>query len=107
MTLKRVKTMGEIRIKVKLSNASDDALNRSRKLAKKKIRTYEADAVVDRGAVRSVIPAHVLEKLGVGTRGTPRRWLCRRPNRIRRAQWRHHFRRSRPGHDRGSTGARR
>lgn len=70
MTLERVKTMGEIRVKVKLTNASDEALNRARKLAKKKVRIYEADAVVDTGAVRSVIPAHVLEKLGVGTRGT-------------------------------------
>ena len=62
--------MGEIRVKVKLTNAADEAMNRARKLSKKKVRTYEADAVVDTGAVRSVIPAHVLEKLGVGTRGT-------------------------------------
>jgi predicted aspartyl protease len=62
--------MGEIRVRVRLTNAADDALNRARKLTKKKVRTYEADAVVDTGAVRSVIPAHVLEKLGVGTRGT-------------------------------------
>jgi hypothetical protein len=70
MTLNRVKVMGEIRVKVKLVNASDDALNRARKLAKKKVRTFEVEAVVDMGAVRSVIPSHVLEKLGVGTRGT-------------------------------------
>ena len=38
MTLERVKTMGEIRVKVKLTNASDEALNRARKLAKKKVR---------------------------------------------------------------------
>lgn len=62
--------MGEIRVKVRLTNAADEALNRARKLAKKKVRTYEAEAVVDTGAVRSVIPPHVLEKLGVGTRGT-------------------------------------
>jgi hypothetical protein len=62
--------MGEIRVRVKLTNATDEALNRARKLPKKKVRTYETDAVVDTGAVRSVIPAHVLEMLGVGTRGT-------------------------------------
>jgi clan AA aspartic protease len=62
--------MGEIRVKVMLTNAVDDAMNRARKLSKKKIRTYEADAVVDTGAVRSVIPPHVMQKLGVGIRGT-------------------------------------
>ena len=62
--------MGEIRVKVKLTNATDESLNRMRKLAKRKVRTYEATAVVDTGAVRSVIPPHVLEKLGVGIRGT-------------------------------------
>jgi predicted aspartyl protease len=64
------RTVGEIRVTVKLTNAADEAQNRARKLAKKKVRTYEAEAVVDTGAVRSVIPAHVLDKLGVGTRGT-------------------------------------
>jgi clan AA aspartic protease len=33
------------------------------------LRVYEADALVDTGAVRSVIPAHVVEKLDVGIRG--------------------------------------
>ena len=62
--------MGEIRVKVLLTNATDLALHRLKKLAKKKIRTYEADALVDTGAVRSVIPSHVLSKLGVGLRGS-------------------------------------
>ncbi len=61
--------MGEIRVKVMLTNAFDEELHRQRKLAKKKIRTYEADAMVDTGAVRSVIPAHVAKMLGVGIRG--------------------------------------
>lgn len=62
--------MGEIRVKVLLTNATDAALHQEKKLAKKKIRTYEADAIVDTGAVRSVIPPHVLKKLGVTLRGT-------------------------------------
>ncbi len=62
--------MGEIRVKVLLTNATDVALHRMKKLAKKSIRTYEADALVDTGAVRSVIPPHVLAKLGVGLRGS-------------------------------------
>ena len=62
--------MGEIRIKVLLTNTSDESLHRQKKLAKKKVRRYEADALVDTGAVRSVIPQHVLDMLGVGVRGT-------------------------------------
>ncbi len=62
--------MGEIRVKVLLTNAMDAALHRQKKLAKKKIRTYLADALVDTGAVLSVIPPHVQAILGVGIRGT-------------------------------------
>ena len=60
----------EIRVKVLLTNATDASLHQQKKLAKKKIRTYEADALVDTGAVRFVIPSHVLAKLGVGLRGS-------------------------------------
>lgn len=60
--------MGEIRVRVILTNAFDDALLRRKKLKKDKVRRYEADAVVDTGAVRSVIPAHVMKKLGVMSR---------------------------------------
>jgi clan AA aspartic protease len=61
--------MGEIRVKVVLTNSADEMANRRRKLKKSAIRRYEADALVDTGAVRSVIPAHVMEKLGVMARG--------------------------------------
>ncbi len=36
---------------------------------RKDVRAYEADALVDTGAVRSVIPPHVGEQLGLGIRG--------------------------------------
>ncbi len=62
--------MGEIRVKVKLMNLQDETRFRHGELKKEDIRTYEADAMVDTGAVRSVIPVHVLQQLGVGTRGT-------------------------------------
>ena len=62
--------MGEIRVKVKLRNLNDETQCRHGALRKEEIRTYEADAMVDTGAVRSVIPVHVLQQLGVGTRGT-------------------------------------
>ncbi len=61
--------MGEIRVKVMLTNAVDDELWRTGTLPRDKVRTYEADAVVDIGAVRSVLPIHVFEKLGASIRG--------------------------------------
>ncbi len=61
--------MGEIRVKVQLTNAIDEALARRGQLDAELIRTYEADAMVDTGAIRSVIPAQILEALGLRTRG--------------------------------------
>jgi clan AA aspartic protease len=61
--------MGEIRVKVTLTNALDEQLLRRKKMKKSAVRHYEADALVDTGAVRSVIPAQVMKKLGVLTRG--------------------------------------
>lgn len=61
--------IGEICVKVKITNAVDEALTRRDTKRRKKPRTYEADALVDTGAVRSVIPAHIVEKLGVCIRG--------------------------------------
>ncbi len=61
--------MGEIRIKVRLTNAMDEALARRGRLPIGDVRAYEADALVDTGAVRSVIPVHLLERLGLERRG--------------------------------------
>ena len=61
--------MGEIRVRVILTNSMDEALHRRKKLKKSAVRTYEADALVDTGAVRSVIPSHVMQALGVLSRG--------------------------------------
>jgi clan AA aspartic protease len=62
--------MGEVRVKVKLTNAFDEALSRLKKLPAAKVRTVIAEAMVDTGAVRTVIPAGILKKLGVKTRTT-------------------------------------
>jgi clan AA aspartic protease len=67
--LLRGSPMGEIRVRVKLTNAVDEELARRKGRARKKVRTYEADAIVDTGAVQSVIPADIVEKLGVSIRG--------------------------------------
>ena len=61
--------MGEVRAKVRLLNASDDALARRGQIPSSQVRSYEADAMVDTGAVRTVIPVHVLQQLGLQTRG--------------------------------------
>ncbi len=61
--------MGEIRVKVIITNAVDEALARRGQIDVKDVRTYEADAMVDTGAVRSVIPAHVMQHLGIRERG--------------------------------------
>ncbi|HXD86133.1 MAG TPA: hypothetical protein VN641_06550 [Urbifossiella sp.] len=61
--------MGEIRVKVLMTNPADEALARRGGLEPREVRRYEADAVVGTGAVRSVIPIHVMEKLGILERG--------------------------------------
>lgn len=57
--------MGEVRVQVKLINAGDEVLVRRGLLAPDQVRTYTADALVDTGAVRSVLPVHVVQQLGL------------------------------------------
>jgi clan AA aspartic protease len=64
--------MGEVRVKVKLTNAVDDAMVRRGLLTPDKIRSYEAEALVDTGAVRSVLPAYVVQLLGLAIVGKAR-----------------------------------
>ena len=59
--------MGEVRVKVKLTNATDEALARRGKLELSEVRFYEADAMVDTGAVQTVIPSDVVKNLGLET----------------------------------------
>jgi predicted aspartyl protease len=67
--MKPRETMGEVRVRVKLFNAGDETLVRRGLLQPEQVRTYETEALVDTGAVRSVIPAHVREQLGVAQVG--------------------------------------
>lgn len=69
---KKEMAMGEVRVKVKLTNAGDEIMVRRGLLTADKIRSYEADALVDRGAVRSVLPIHVVQRLGLATVGKTR-----------------------------------
>jgi clan AA aspartic protease len=52
-----------------ITNALDEALARRGQMPSADIRRYEADAMIDTGAVRSVIPSHVAQKLGLASRG--------------------------------------
>ena len=61
--------MGAIRAPVELTNAIDAALARRGRLAADKVRSYQGTALVDTGAIRSVIPVHVLQNLGLQTWG--------------------------------------
>lgn len=57
--------MGEVRVRSKITNAIDEALARRGQLPSDQVRSYEADALVDTGAVASVLPVHVVQQLGL------------------------------------------
>ena len=61
--------MGEIRTKVTLTNALDEALARRGKLPPEEVRRIEVDALVDTGAIRTVIPPQLVQELGLAIRG--------------------------------------
>ncbi len=61
----RKEIMGEVRINVKLTNPLDEMLVRRGQLASGEVHSCEADALVDTGAVRTVVPLHVLQTLGL------------------------------------------
>jgi clan AA aspartic protease len=61
--------MGEVRVKTKIINAIDEALVRRGQLASDAVRSYEADALMDTGEVSSVLPVHVVQRLGLLIRG--------------------------------------
>jgi clan AA aspartic protease len=57
--------MGEVRVKVKLTNGVEEALVRRGLLTADQVRSYEANALVDTGAVRSVLPVQIVQQLGL------------------------------------------
>jgi clan AA aspartic protease len=60
--------MGAIRARFKLINAVDQARAQDGQIEPQQVRSYEADALVDTGAVRSVIPLQVVQYLGLRIR---------------------------------------
>ncbi len=58
--------MGEVVVKVKLTNYADELMVRLGQLAQDQIRSLEAEAIVDTGAVQLVLPQAIVQKLGLG-----------------------------------------
>jgi clan AA aspartic protease len=61
--------MGEVRAKFTITNALDEALARRGHMRPAEVRSYEADGLIDTGAVRSVLPPNVVQQLGLAIRG--------------------------------------
>lgn len=61
-------SMGEVRVQVKLTNAIDEALVNRGLLNPTQLRLYETQALVDSGAVRTVLPTHIVQQLGLRIR---------------------------------------
>ncbi|MCP9493968.1 MAG: clan AA aspartic protease [Pyrinomonadaceae bacterium MAG19_C2-C3] len=59
--------MGEVRVKVKITNSRDEVAAITGQMTKESVRSYEADALVDTGAVTSAIPQHIYNQLGLVT----------------------------------------
>jgi hypothetical protein len=59
------KTMGAIRVSVKLTNAGDETLVSRGSLAPQLLRVCETQALVDTGALTLVIPPDIREQLGL------------------------------------------
>ena len=62
-------SMGAVRVKVKLTNAIDEALVSRGMLNPNMLRVYETEALVDTGAVRTVLPMSIALQLGLRIRG--------------------------------------
>ena len=57
--------MGEVRVKVRLTNSADLALVRRHLLRAEEVRSLEADALIDTGAVSLVVPSLVAQRLAL------------------------------------------
>jgi clan AA aspartic protease len=57
--------MGEAREKVKIINAGDEAMFRRGNISKEEVRIFETEALVDTGAIPSVLPIEIVQSLGL------------------------------------------
>ena len=61
--------MGAVRVTARLTNAGDETLVRRGLLPAHDVRTCEVEALVDTGAVRTVLPHEIVARLGLGIDG--------------------------------------
>ncbi len=61
-------SMGEVRVQVKLTNAVDEELVNRGVLNPNQLRVCETQALVDSGAVRTVLPMRIVQQLGLRIR---------------------------------------
>jgi len=59
--------MGEVRVRVLLTNGVDEVMARRGQLAPEAVRKTEVEAVVDTGAITCVLPSSVAGRLGLGS----------------------------------------
>ena len=57
--------MGEVKVRIKITNNVDDVLAQQGKLPRAQVRSMEVDGIVDTGAVSLSLPSHIVEKLGL------------------------------------------
>jgi hypothetical protein len=57
--------VGEVHVQVQLTNAVDEELHQPGQLEASQARTYQAEALVDTGAVGCVLPPSVADRLGL------------------------------------------
>ena len=65
-------SLGEVKVRVKLTNGADQVLVRRGFLSPDSIRIYETDALIDTGAIKSVLPVEIAQKLGLEIIGKTR-----------------------------------
>jgi clan AA aspartic protease len=61
--------MAEIRTRVVIRNAYDEEETRQKRKRRAHVREYSGDAIVDTGAVETVVPEKVVKKIGATIRG--------------------------------------
>jgi len=59
--------MGEVRVKVRLTNAVDEGNARRGAIKPEQVRSAEVEAMVDTGAIQCVIPLKLKEQLGLAS----------------------------------------
>ncbi len=79
--------MGEVRVKIRLTNAIDEGLAARGQLTQAEVRMVETEGVVDTGAVVSTIPRLLFERLGLRSVGTIEAWLANdQPERVEQTE---------------------